>query len=180
MSIVLDRENKLSSSNILKYAKEKGLVLRIGFISIRRAKDFLDDITYRRINFWESKGLLTDVSRNKKVGWRKLSLMNILQLAIISDLRRFECSIKKIKTILNHLEKTSLFSPERDTSKAKSSLEYSLFSAWKGAKCLLLIDEQGMVSLSNKNKAMQSTNASSAVLILPFYKYANMLRKYEI
>jgi DNA-binding transcriptional MerR regulator len=65
------------------------------------------DFSYRIINHWEENGLL-DADRGDGQGWRKFSLIDIVWLNIIVELRKFGVSIEnihKVKQRLNFLYK---------------------------------------------------------------------------
>jgi DNA-binding transcriptional MerR regulator len=64
------------------------------------------DNTYRAINHWTTSGLIDD-TRESDAKWRKFNLAEIIWITIISHLRQFDMSIKKIKEIKKHIFDTN-------------------------------------------------------------------------
>ena len=67
----------------------------------------LSELTYRVINHWENKGLLT-FSRSTEKGWRKYSIVDIIWIQIISELRNFGFPLEKILKVKQNLEMLEL------------------------------------------------------------------------
>jgi len=71
--------------------------------------------TYRIINHWQKEGLISD-DRPSGKGWRSYSLMDMVWLNVITELRKFGYSLEKIKLVkeslisplINHKEKHQL------------------------------------------------------------------------
>lgn len=163
-----------SQQELPEFIKKNGLLLHIGFISQKDIRKFLKDLTYRQINHWSNKGLVVATRNNVKSGWRKFSLLDVIKLQIISDLRKFGCSLKIIKIILNNLEK-HYFAPLKDKKQSiNKSLEFFLFSSMLGEKNFLMIENDGNISFLNhqefKNNLLNDKMPFSYV-ILPFYLY---------
>lgn len=55
--------------------------------------------TYRLINHWSSQGLLPERRDENPAGWRKLSMIDLLWLETIKELRKFGLSIDKIRKV---------------------------------------------------------------------------------
>lgn len=61
------------------------------------------EFTYRLINHWEKHGLLTS-ERASDQSWRQYSIMDIIWIYIIADLRSFGFPLEKIKKVKKSLE----------------------------------------------------------------------------
>ena len=59
--------------------------------------------SYRNINEWESKGLISPYRATKGIGWRKFSAIDMVKLFIISDLKTFGFTNDEINRILNRI-----------------------------------------------------------------------------
>lgn len=57
---------------------------------------------YRLINYWDNEGLIPS-KRDSNKQWRKFSIMDIIWLDIIEDLRKFGYSIEKIRKVKEQL-----------------------------------------------------------------------------
>jgi hypothetical protein len=164
-----------SQQELPEFIKKNGLLLHVGFISQKDIRKFLKDLTYRQINHWSEKGLVAATRNNVKSGWRKFSLLDVIKLQIISDLRKFSCSLKTIKIILNNLEKcyfTHLKDKKQSTNK---SLEFFIFSAMLGKKNFLMVEKDGNISFLNHQELKNNLLNDRMPLfycILPFYLYA--------
>lgn len=55
-------------------------------------------ISYRNINHWEEMGLLFD-DENRKDGWRKFNIVEVVWLFIIKELREYGMSLEAIKKV---------------------------------------------------------------------------------
>lgn len=55
-------------------------------------------ISYRNVNHWEEMGLLFD-DENRKDGWRKFSIVELVWLHIIKELREYGMSLEAIKKV---------------------------------------------------------------------------------
>lgn len=65
-----------------------------------------DKFAYRVINHWESIGLFTS-KRSSERGWRKYSIIDILWLNIILELRKLGYPMEKIFLVKENLQKPS-------------------------------------------------------------------------
>lgn len=81
----LSRIKKNGRSGISKFLNEKRFTM----------KD--TDSSYRVINHWFTQGLLGDDVRESDKGWRKFSVVDLVWLTIIRELREYGLSLEKIK-----------------------------------------------------------------------------------
>ncbi len=61
----------------------------------------LDDISYRQLNDWDKKGLLWDFGRENEKSWRKFSIIDLVLLSTIKDLKKCLYSDEAIKNIVH-------------------------------------------------------------------------------
>jgi len=66
------------------------------------------DQTYRVINHWSSEGLIEDDREKDSKQWRKMSIIDIVWIRIIAEMRKFGLPLDKIK----YAKKQLWFSPE--------------------------------------------------------------------
>jgi len=95
------------------------------------------DFSYRIINHWESNDLLSS-SRNNGKGWRKYSIMDLVWLYIIQDMRTFGITLDLIKKVKNNLIKTST-----EGASIFPLLEYYISISLINTPCYLLIFSNG-------------------------------------
>lgn len=95
------------------------------------------DFSYRIINHWESNDLLSS-ERNNGKGWRKYSVMDLVWLYIIQDMRTFGISLDLIKKV-----KRSLIKTNTDGSGIFPLLEYYSSISLINTACYLLIFSNG-------------------------------------
>lgn len=71
--------------------------------SIRPIKELDEDFTYRKINDWENKKLISPYRETKETGWRLFSFIDMIKLFIITDLKKFGFSNQNIEKILREV-----------------------------------------------------------------------------
>lgn len=126
----------------------------------------IPEITSRKINDWDSKGLLTRHRENKN-GWRLFSVADVIRLRIIQDLKTYGMSNQQILQTLSDIF-------EFNDSK-RHLLEFFLFVCGTGRKTVIIIEYDGTASLYLEEAAYVSLKMNKScckpVLILPFYDY---------
>lgn len=152
-------------------------ILHKPIYSNKDIQDFFPSLSYRMMNDWEKKKMITG-SRSKEMGWRKFSITDIVELFIITDLRKFGLPIPSIKKVLNDLRMNIIGSSNPKTKELETveyrNFEYFLILSSIGEKNLLLIDEQHSTLLHNEATIIDLVSADnfySPYLILPFYAY---------
>lgn len=157
--------------------------LRLPTLTFQKLQPIIENITYRKINLWSEKGLISDYRKKDSAEWRRFSYLDVIYLSIISDLRKFGVSLSKIKRILMAISHTTvtLFNQTKPTKVKFLELEHNLFKAINGNKILLLIreDDDDSVYFGSELNAILNHfgiwQASFPVLILPFYSYTHKL-----
>lgn len=76
--------------------KEKGSE-HVNFLTEKKFTIKDTDSTYRVINHWASLGLLEDSRIDATKGWRRFSLVDMVWLRVLMELRGFGVSLEKIK-----------------------------------------------------------------------------------
>ena len=151
--------------------------------TIKKSQAFVESITYRKINDWDSKNMISGSRNNVKAGWRKFSLVDIIRFYIIKDLRKYGLNIEKIKKILGNVS-SSILDLEKNGKTYKETflqLEYYIFSCLDGEKILLLIDEKCNIFFFKEKNAVLAhfffDKAYSPLIILPFFSYIEIMLK---
>src|SRR5208283_4920883 len=125
----------------LDFVEKNKAFLRKTIFNLKDSKLFVNDITYRKINDWDSKGLISDTRDSEKCGWRKFSIIGIVRLKIISGLRKIGISTEKIAVILDNIKVHKPYNKE-EFKDAFPQLEYFIFDSLNGYKNYLIIDEE--------------------------------------
>lgn len=76
-------------------------------------------VTHRIINHWSASKIIRDNRSNKSKGWRKFSLVDLVWLAQLKEMRKFGMSIKQLQKAY----KSTFFSPE-------NSKPWKLYDFW--------------------------------------------------
>ncbi len=80
-------------------------------MTLKGIQHFEKSWTYRKINYWESQGLINPSRVNGTSGWRKFSLVEVVLLRVIADLKGLGMSIEAIDTTVSDMtDKESIFS----------------------------------------------------------------------
>jgi DNA-binding transcriptional MerR regulator len=169
------------------YSTKKDInTLREPKFLLKKSKQFIENLTYKKINDWEEKGLISGSRNNKEAGWRKFSINDITKLYVITDLRRLGVSLDKIKNIIEHMSKEVFDSYDVHNGKGNKlivmpvkkeflCLEYFVFVCLEGSKMLLLVDENQNVFFLDEADTIdfhfRHDAASSPLIILPFFSY---------
>jgi len=148
------------------------------FFTLQDAQSMVDDLTYRKINDWDSKGLISCSRDNEEAGWRRFSIIDILKLSIISHLRKFGVTTEKIKIILDRLSSGFKVPASSNSDKIVGTttplIESNIISCFGYEKVFLLIGENANASfLTEKELSIQNSldGAPSSLLVLPFSSY---------
>lgn len=181
--IYFSDKNKIFLSENYDFTKKHADTLNTPRFTIKKSQAFINNITYRKINDWDSKNMISGSRNNAKAGWRKFSLVDIIRFYIISDLRKIGLDIEKIKNILGNISNASfnLVKNGKSHNETFLQLEYFILSCLNGNKILLLIDEEGNTSFFSEKDAVEAylhfDEASSPLIILPFFSYARRMFK---
>jgi DNA-binding transcriptional MerR regulator len=159
---------KLSKTEVYDIVIQMDKALNYKCLSIKEIKKFVNDITYRKINDWDNKGLIENSRLNNSRGWRKFSTLDIFKFRIISDLRKIGLSIDKIAGVINRMNNYVI------KGNKFPLLEFAFTVTACGLKNYLMVDEQSnIVILDEINTTYVYFNILSLlpIIILPFYIY---------
>lgn len=121
-------------ADISDYFFGKGSASR--FINERKHRLDSKEVSYRILNHWEQKGLLS-TERPEGKGWRKYSLLDIVWVHIIIQLRKFGYPLEKI-----HIIKESL-SHKNEHVSAFPILEFFIAISLAKVPCYLTVFANG-------------------------------------
>lgn len=161
-------DNILGSKNH-KAALQYSEILNKPVFSFKDASEQSDEMTYRKLNDWDNKGLLESHRKEEKKGWRKFSIKDVIRLRIIKDLKLYGLSNDRIKNALQSVFESS--------SETKYNLfEYFFFETFlQNQKILLIVWNNGDSYFYSEMQFATllgaDFNESKPILILPFYDY---------
>ncbi len=176
---------KLSILKDLQFLKEYSPILNKVRFNIKRAKIFIDNLTYKKINDWDNKEILSGTRLNAKAGWRKFSIIDILKLLIISDLRKLGFNLTKINNLLKNIYDYTLNETLNNNHMQAVSqirldtLEIFFLECLNGYKIYLIICEKEKIIFSNEidlhKKQFYLSETSTPVVIIPFFDYVKKI-----
>lgn len=127
----------------------------------------IPEITSRKINDWDSKGLLTRHRENKN-GWRLFSVADVIRLRIIQDLKTYGMSNIQIQKTLNDIF-------ESNDMKRQYLFETFLNVCATARNVVIIVEFDGSASFYLEDTAYVNLKMDKScckpVLILPFYDY---------
>ena len=130
------------------------------------------EITYRKVNDWNTKGLFEDKRTS-----------NIVQLLLINDLKKFGYSNEQIKSIVQQI-----IDDRADVLVKNRTFNYKYFDFYastfykRGVSFFIMIDDNcDAFYLTKKDLALNITNGLKQLkpfLVLPFSKYLSVFAEY--
>ena len=127
----------------------------------------IPEITSRKLNDWDEKGLLAKHRQNKS-GWRLFSIADVVRLRIIQDLKTYGMSNTQIQKSISDIF-------ELNDTKRLFLFETFLQICATANKVVILVEYDGSSSLQLENSAYTNLKmdkgCSKPILILPFYDY---------
>jgi DNA-binding transcriptional MerR regulator len=173
---------KAFGSQFHRFTKKYAHILHKPRFTVKGSRKFVEGITYRKVNDWDDKGLVSGTREGTESGWRKFSIAEIVQLNVVSDLRKFGFPTDKIKRIIDRITDSQF--KFRDVigklhTKRFLELEFSIFACLHGNKILLLVDEYEQVYFLDERSViggyMMLDRSSSPLLILPLFSYVERI-----
>lgn len=166
-----------------QFTKKNSHLLHQPRFTIKFIKPLVKDLTYRKVNDWDTKNLISGQRENKEAGWRKYSILEIITFQIISDLKEIGFRNDKIGRIIKKLTKGSIIIGHRFEKPPLEhkflDFEYFFFSSQQGIKNLLLIDNSDNFFFLTERNAMHdiafSKGSSFPLVILPFHDYVRKI-----
>lgn len=177
-----ERKATAFQSKEYEFVKNQSPSLHKPLFTIKNLRYFIADITYRKINGWDEKGLVSGSRDNADSGWRKFSIIDTIKLNIISDLRKIGLSTDKIKFVIDGISNSRVSGHDLNNNIKHHKfleLEYWYFACLADHKILFLIDDEGSAVFLEENDALwaytQMDNSVSPLLILPFFSYVKKI-----
>lgn len=156
--------------------------------TIKDLQEIVKDITYRKLNDWDSKNLISGSRENEASGWRKFSIVDIVKMQIISDLKSIGLTADKISDIMAKIinYEGTVVSFEKGQFITKKiidplGLEYHMVSVWAGEKLLLSIsiDPKFDICFQPENafvaNSLHFMPFTAPYLLLPFFEYVKRI-----
>lgn len=177
-----DNFKKERAYNSAEYsiAKEYAPLFCEQAFTIKQIKNCVEDITYRKVNDWENKGLLVVNREKNSVGWRRFSINDVLKLSIISDLKKFGLNYHKIKTIIDKISQDTIRPKNiKNVEEKFLKLEYNFLCGMQGEKLYLMIDKYNShlfeTILVITDFIYGDSYLDPKIIILPFFFYIQTL-----
>jgi DNA-binding transcriptional MerR regulator len=150
--------------------------------TIKDLQKYFPSLSYRVLNDWDKKKLISGSRKKQDSGWRKFSAIDIIKFFIITDLRKYGMPIPLIKNVICNLSRNLIITRDPKTGEYRKTkcldFEYFFLLTSIGEKTLLLIDDRQYTLLHNESamfRLISSKNFYAPCLLLPFYEY---VRKY--
>lgn len=174
------RKERAYNSAEYNTAKKYASLFSEQAFTIKQIKNCVEDITYRKINDWENKGLLVANREKNPVGWRRFSINDVLILFIISDLKKFGLNYHKIKTIIDKISQDTIKPKNNKNVEEKFlKLEYNFLCGMQGEKLYLMIDKYNShlfdTILVITDFIYNDSYLDPKIIILPFFFYIQTL-----
>ncbi len=167
------------------FVEKYGHLLDRPIFTVKWLRPVVENLTYGKVNVWDSKGLLSSSREKSETGWRKFSIIDSVKLNIISDLRKAGFPRKQLKTVMDKINDgdMGLWSPRETKVFRLTSLGFADFAigCLFDVKMFLVIREnQETFFLSEtgaKSFCSHSDKEPSFVIRLPFYFYVKKTAK---
>ncbi len=161
------------------FVEKYGHLLDRPIFTVKWLRPVVENLTYGKVNVWDSKGLLSSSREKSETGWRKFSIIDSVKLNIISDLRKAGFPRKRLKTVMDNLNDgtVGLWSPRETRVLRLVSLGVADFAmaCLFGVKMFLVIRENEEIFFLSetgmKSFGSHSDNEFSFVIRLIFYSY---------
>jgi len=153
--------------------------------TVKWLRPVVENLTYGKVNVWDSKGLLSSSREKLETGWRKFSIIDSIKLNIISDLRKAGFPRKQLKIVMEKLNcvNVGLWNPRETRVLRLVSLGVADFAiaCLFGVKMFLVIRENEEIFFLSetgvKSFCSHSDNEFSFVIRLIFYSYVKKTAK---
>lgn len=121
-----------------------------------------NEISYRIINHWASLGLIKSGASGAN-GWHKFSLLDLLWVLVLSELRKYGMPLDRLKEVQKYLFNSPLppYNPE-------PAFAYYTFLAFNNNPVFLIVFENGFVTTTGGNETLETQ-----------WKISNSLEKYS-
>ncbi len=180
-----DRKFDIFFSRNYEFVKKHAHILHQPRFTMKKSKSAVPGLTYRQVNDWDGKDLISGTREKENTGWRRFSTVDLIKLYIISDLRKIGLNTQRIRSIIKRISVGYVFLQNMKTKEGKSlkflELEHAFIACASEVKMLLLVREDDKVYFLEEDKAVlfhfQVENASSPIIVLPFFSYVQKIFK---
>ena len=141
--------------------------------SLKAVQQFVPDLTYRKVNEWENKGLVSPHRETEETGWRVFTWVEVIKLNIIADLRKLGFEIEQTKKMFDG------FGDQHFKDRKFNALEYFIVLCVSGEKILLVIDDENAYFLTEKEVLLSHFSldkSASKIIILPLFSYIEKMK----
>ncbi len=159
-------------------------IYKLPIYTLKDLQKFFPSLSYRVLNDWDKKKLISGSRKNQDFGWRKFSAIDIIKFFIITDLRKYGMPIPRIKKIIHDLSHNFVIikdpNTDQDIKTEYLHFEYFVILSSIGEKILLLIDDRQYTLLNNEVNMLHlisSKDFYAPYLLLPFYDYVKKFFK---
>lgn len=111
------------------------------------------DATYRTINHWAKLGLIDDDRENEGKGWRKFSIVDLVWLGVLKQLREYGFSLEKIKKGYDAI------------NDMPGLLEFGIYMAMAKQAVYLIVLPDGYIELATRSSLLASESTGLLVEI---------------
>ena len=179
-------DNKIADAffySKFKFPIDYQLVLNTPRFPFKKSKFFISNLTYKKVNDWDNKNVISGERDNKDAGWRNFSFIDITKFFIISDLRKLGFNIDKINKILKNISTYSLGSLKKNTLHKHTFflLEYFFLDCLKGNKNFIIIEKDEEIFFLDKMDLSLNPfyldQMSAPITVLPFFDYVRKIAK---
>jgi hypothetical protein len=179
-------DNKIADAffySKFKFPIDYQSVLNTPRFPFKKSKFFISNLTYKKVNDWDNKNVISGERDNKEAGWRNFSFIDITKFFIISDLRKLGFNIDKINKILKNISTYSLGSLKKNTLHKHTFflLEYFFLDCLKGNKNFIIIEKDEEIFFLDKMDLSLNPfyldQMSAPITVLPFFDYVRKIAK---
>lgn len=90
-------------NGLLGHCLSCGYILRRPLLTFKDLKKIDSSLTYRCLNEWESRGLISSTRHVSKRGWRRFSITQAVELLFVIELKRFGMSSSRIGKVMEYI-----------------------------------------------------------------------------
>lgn len=174
------RADRFHSKNY-EFVKRFAHILHKPRFNIKDSRQTIKNLTYRKVNYWDGKGLVSSARKTRETGWRRFSVVDVIKLHILSDLKRIGLNTEKIKHVLDSISLGTIVGhkPEGTVTHKFLELEHCICTCMTGEKILLLVKDDAETMLLDEEDIVKShfflDDAKAPAIILPFFFYVKKI-----
>lgn len=144
--------------------------------TVKKSRLIIKGLTYRKVNAWDTKGLISSSREKNDTGWRKFSIIDTAKLNIMSDLRKMGFPTKRIRLVMEKFTDgdIGLWNPKRNRvlRLRLRTVEDFVIACLFGVRMFLVIREKEETFFLSETGARSFYSCSdNAFITLPFFSY---------